>query len=71
MDSIFIRTFTFAATDTTSSALCRILWVLSDRQDAQDKLWMEICEARKKDGDCSYDVLNGLTYLDAVCRETL
>jgi len=68
---MYTRTFTLAATETTSSALCRILWVLSERQDAQDKLRIEVCEARKKHGDCAYDVLNGLPYLDAICRETL
>ena len=64
-------TFTFAATDTTSSALARILWVLAQRQDAQDKLRLEICEARKVGDDLAYDELMNLRYLDAVCRETL
>ena len=68
---MYTRTFTLAATETTSSALCRILLVLSERQDAQDKLRIEVCEARKKHGDCAYDVLNNLPYLDAICRETL
>jgi len=64
------RTFTFAATDTTSGALGRILFLLSIHQDVQDKLRQEIREARKS-GDLSYDELVALPYLDAVCRETL
>ena len=65
------RIFTFAAVDTTSSALARTLWVLSQRQDAQEKLRLEIREARKSRGDLAYDELMSLPYLDAVCRETL
>jgi cytochrome P450 len=57
--------------DTTSSALTRILWILSQRQDAQEKLRLEIREARKGQGDLGYDELMALPYLEAVCRETL
>ena len=56
--------------DTTSSALARILSLLAQHQDVQDKLRKEIVEAR--DGkDIPYDKLMGLPLLDAVCRETL
>jgi cytochrome P450 len=65
------RIFTFAAVDTTSSALARTLWILSERQDAQDRLRLEIREARKDGGDLAYDELMNLPYLDGVCRETL
>ena len=68
--NIHPRTLTFAATDTTSGALARILFVLSMHQDVQNKLRQEIREARKS-GDLSYDELFALPYLDAVCRETL
>jgi cytochrome P450 len=63
----------FAAMDTTSSALSRILSVLADHQDAQDKLREELVEAKKINGgdELGYDQLVGLPYLDAVCRETL
>ena len=63
----------FAAMDTTSNALCRILWLLSKNQDVQDKLRAEIREAKQKfgDGDLDYDQLGSLTYLDAVIKETL
>ena len=57
--------------DTTSSALSRILWILAQRQDVQEKLRLEIREARKDHADLTYDELTNLPYLDAVCRETL
>jgi cytochrome P450 len=66
-----MSTLTFAAMDTTSSALSRILFLLSTRPDVQDKLRQEIVEARKQHGDLVYDDLVALPYLDAVCRETL
>lgn len=67
------RTFTFAAMDTTSLAVSRILWILSQYEDVQDKLFREISNARKakEGGDLTYDELVNLPYLDAVCRETL
>lgn len=62
----------FAAMDTTSSALARILHLLSMHQDVQDKLRAELREARENYGDQpDYDQLISLPYLDAVCRETL
>ena len=67
---MYLRTLTFAATDTTSGALARILFLLSIHQDVQNKLRQEITEARKS-GDLNYDELVALPYLDAVCRETL
>ncbi len=57
--------------DTTSSALARIFWVLAQRQDVQNKLRLEIREARKDGNDLTYDELDKLPYLDAICRETL
>ena len=67
---MYPRTFTFAAMDTTSGALGRILFLLSIHQDVQNKLRQEITEARKS-GDLGYDDLVALPYLDAVCKETL
>lgn len=65
-------TLTFAAMDTTSAALSRILFLLAHHQDVQDKLRQEIREARKEHGgDLAYDQLVALPYLDAICRETL
>lgn len=67
-----LRTLTFAAMDTTSSALSRILWLLADHQHVQDKLREEIREAKQQHGrDLVYDDLVALPYMDAVCRETL
>lgn len=64
-------TFVFAATDTTSSALSRILVQLSTHPDAQDKLRDEIRAAYEDKDQLTYDELNNLPYLDAVIRETL
>ncbi|KAF5328481.1 hypothetical protein D9611_014532 [Ephemerocybe angulata] len=67
-----ISTFIFAGMDTTSNALARILHLLSEHQEVQDKLRQEVSEAyEKQDGDLDYDTLNSLEYLDAVCRESL
>ncbi|KJA19127.1 hypothetical protein HYPSUDRAFT_144149 [Hypholoma sublateritium FD-334 SS-4] len=64
----------FAAMDTTSSALSRLLQLLSLHQDVQDKLRKEIndaFEAEPERGDLPYDKIVSLPYLDAICRETL
>jgi len=68
-----MNTFIFAAMDTTSSAMARLLHLLSKHPAIQDKLRQELMEAkRQKDGqDLSYDELIALPYLDAICRETL
>ncbi|KAJ3510085.1 hypothetical protein NLJ89_g4875 [Agrocybe chaxingu] len=60
-----MSTLTFAAMDTTSSALSRILWLLANHQGVQDKLRAEVREARKQ-GDLVYDDLVNLPYLDAI-----
>ncbi|KAJ4474883.1 cytochrome P450 [Lentinula aciculospora] len=67
-----MNTFIFAAMDTTSSAMARLLDLLSRHPDVQEKLRQEINEAKHQNGgqDLSYDELNALAYLDAVCRET-
>ena len=65
------RTLVFAATDTTSSAVSRILNLLGQHKDVQEKLCKEIVEARQERGDLSFDDLFELPYLEAVCRETL
>ncbi|KAH6905471.1 cytochrome P450 [Coprinopsis sp. MPI-PUGE-AT-0042] len=66
-----ISTFVFAGMDTTSSALCRFLWLLAKHQDVQDRLRKEIRDAKEEFGQPNYDQLVALPYLDAVCRETL
>ena len=67
----FRRTLVFAATDTTSSALSRILHLLAEHPNVQEKLRAEIVEARRERGDLDFDDLFQLPYLEAVCRETL
>jgi len=57
--------------DTTSSALARIFWILAQHQDAQNRLRIEIREAKQDGNDLTYDQLEKLHYLDAICRETL
>ena len=71
LTNVYPRTLTFAAMDTTSGALGRILSLLSIHRDVQNKLRQEITKARKSSEDLSYDDLVALPYLDAVCRETL
>ncbi|KIK57096.1 hypothetical protein GYMLUDRAFT_773407 [Collybiopsis luxurians FD-317 M1] len=68
-----MSTLIFAAMDTTSNAMARLLHLLSRNPEAQDKLRNEIMEAKRLNGgqDLSYDDLVSLPYLDAVCRETL
>ncbi|KAH9941249.1 cytochrome P450 [Epithele typhae] len=66
-----ISTLVFAATDTTSSALSRILYLLARNPDVQTKLRAEIVEARRDGKDLNFDDLFELPYLEAVCRETL
>ncbi len=59
--------------DTTSSALSRILHLLAEHPEVQNKLRAELVEAKEEnDGrELDYDRLVLLPYLDAVCRETL
>ncbi|KAI0806613.1 cytochrome P450 [Fomes fomentarius] len=65
-------TFILAGMDTTSNALSRILHLLSQHPDAQQKLRAELIEATNGGTtDLGYDDLMKLPYLDAVCRETL
>ncbi|CAA7266052.1 unnamed protein product [Cyclocybe aegerita] len=68
-----ITSLTFAATDTTSGALSRILHILSTHRDYQTKVREEIRNAKKENGgeDIGYDTLVSLPLLDAICRETL
>ncbi|KAF8202143.1 cytochrome P450 [Pholiota molesta] len=62
----------FAAMDTTTSALARLLYLMAIHQDVQDKLRAEIKEAKELEGgELPYDKIVSLPYLDAICRETL
>ncbi|KAF7330498.1 hypothetical protein MVEN_02489200 [Mycena venus] len=66
-----LNTLVFAATDTTSSALSRTLHILAQHPDAQEKLRQEVRSTQQQGSDISYDQLNSMEYLDAICRETL
>ncbi|KAG7092971.1 hypothetical protein E1B28_009272 [Marasmius oreades] len=65
-----MSTLIFAAMDTTSSALSRILLLLASHPEVQAKLREELNDAFQ-DGDIPYDQLVSLPYLDAIARETL
>ncbi|CCL99519.1 uncharacterized protein FIBRA_01537 [Fibroporia radiculosa] len=65
-----MSTFVFAATDTTSNTLARILQSLAEHPEVQDKLRAELLDA-DAGGSLSYDELDQLPFLDSVCRETL
>ena len=77
----YYSTLIFAAFETSTSALSRILHTLAERPEVQEHLRKEIVEAKDKaasyaeldakDVGLSYDALMSLPYLDAVCRETL
>ncbi|KAF8889934.1 cytochrome P450 [Infundibulicybe gibba] len=66
-----MTSLTFAAMDTTSCAVSRIFHLLATHPDVQDQLRQEIVSAIGDGFDLSFDDLNALPYLDAVCRETL
>ncbi|RXW15627.1 hypothetical protein EST38_g10219 [Candolleomyces aberdarensis] len=66
-----ISTIIFAAMDTTSNALSRILHLLSEHPEVQERLRTEIRDAFENHGELDYDTLSSLPYLDAVCRESL
>ncbi|KAJ7234370.1 cytochrome P450 [Mycena haematopus] len=67
-----MTTLIFAATETTATSLARILYLLAQNPDVQDRLRDELSQAKQQDaGDINYDQLMQLPYLDAVCRETL
>ncbi|KAI9063772.1 cytochrome P450 [Trametes sanguinea] len=61
----------FAAMDTTSNALSRILHILAQYPSVQDKVRREVMEAKAHGDELDYDELHALPFLDAVCREAL
>ena len=64
------RTFIFAGIDTTSHTAARLLHLLALNPDVQNRLRAEIVEVQAGQ-EISYDRLNNLPFLEAVCRETL
>ncbi|CCO38044.1 Cytochrome P450 3A9 [Rhizoctonia solani AG-1 IB] len=62
----------FAGNDTTSSALSQVINLLAKHQEVQEKLRDEVHAAHRNHGkNLDYEQLNSLSYLDAVCRESL
>ncbi|KAI0057340.1 cytochrome P450 [Artomyces pyxidatus] len=68
-----MSTLLFAATDTTSTALSRILHLLSGNSQVQETLRRELTQAYAEadDNELDYEKLVELPFLEAVCRETL
>ena len=56
-----------AGYDTTSLALSHLVYYLSINKDCQQKLYEELKDVK----EFSYEILNGLKYLNAVIDETL
>ncbi|CCO36378.1 Cytochrome P450 3A11 [Rhizoctonia solani AG-1 IB] len=63
-----MNTLIFAGHETTSGSLTRTLHLLASHTAIQDRLQAELQETS---GSLSYDELNALPYLDALCREVL
>ncbi len=67
-----LRVLIFGAQDTTSSALSRILFLLSRDLDIQERVRHEIkSKATSPDGQLEYEDIIALPVLDAIIKETL
>ena len=61
-----------AGVDTTSNGMSRVLDLLAQHPDVQERLCAEVFEARERYGkEIPFDDIMQLPYLDAICRETL
>ena len=69
--SIFdeFRTFFFAGTDTTSSYLSTIIYLVVKHPEVERKVRAEIAEFMKED-DYTYENLKNFTYIENVEKET-
>ncbi|TCD67732.1 cytochrome P450-dit2 [Steccherinum ochraceum] len=66
-----VSTMISAATDTSSNLMARILSLLTQHPEVQDKLRKEVLESSVvEEDDMSYDTVLSLPYLDAIYRET-
>ena len=62
-----------AGMDTTANTLARVLQLLAEHPNVQDRLREEIFETIESEGSSTvdFDKLMELPYMDVVCRETL
>ena len=62
-----------AGMDTTANTLARVLQLLAEHPNFQDRLRDEILETIESESSSTvdFDKLMELPYMDAVCRETL
>ncbi|KAH9918750.1 cytochrome P450 [Epithele typhae] len=67
-----VSTMILAGMDTTANTLARILELLAQHPDVQERLREEVMRASEQygDGEISFDDLMALPLLEAVCRET-
>lgn len=69
---VAFRTLVFTATDTTSGAIARVLHLLAQHPDVQEKLRAEVTEAfQHQDEAIDFNNVSALPYLEAVIKETL
>lgn len=67
-----VRTLVFTATDTTSGAMARVLHLLAQYPEVQEKLRAEVTEAfHHQDEAIDFNNVSALPYLEAVIKETL
>ncbi|KAI0701728.1 cytochrome P450 [Earliella scabrosa] len=69
-----VSTMILAGMDTTANSLARILQLLAENPDVQERLRDEIAHAVEAYGignTLEFDKLMELPYMDAICRETL
>ncbi|KAF8875068.1 cytochrome P450 [Infundibulicybe gibba] len=78
-----MSTIIFAGFETTTTAICRILYILARQPEIQARLRTEIRKAKQahalashsphswEETELPYDTLMALPYLDAILRETL
>ncbi|KAH9821277.1 cytochrome P450 monooxygenase [Melampsora americana] len=69
-----MTTFLFAGHETAATTLAWLFWTLAKNPSVQEKLRQELQEAgtwNNDEEDISFDRLNSLPFLEAVCREIL
>ncbi|CAO1634827.1 unnamed protein product [Sympodiomycopsis kandeliae] len=66
-----MMTFMFAGFETTSTQLQWLLWCLSNRPDVVQKVRTDIQNVMGDRDEVTLDEVDQMTYLDAVCKETM